>query len=375
MTMSEYQYYEFRAIDRPLTSDEMSAVGRLSSRVDLSPQYAKFVYNYSDLPTSAEKLLTKYFDAMFYIANWGGCQLIFRLPRQAVDLAEMRTYCQPMIIEEFLSISVQGDYVILNMQWHEEAPDWGWIEGENWLPRLLPLRDDLLRGDYRLLYLAWLKATDLEDMLDTVTEPPVPTGLRQLSPPLQTFIELFDLDPHLIATAAQASGAPVSISEAQLRRAIAQLSPETQAQWLLRLAQGEALLSTAFNQTLLKLIDLPQTSPSTPRTLGELWAAADEIGQAAVAKAVAEAKAKHLKQMETLAAREDQLWQEIITLIEQKNGRAYDLTVAHLRDLSELARHKNEEAQFQTRLNSIHRDYGRLSALIRRLRTAGLYEL
>ncbi len=373
--MSEYQYYEFRAIDRPLTSDEMSAVGRLSSRVDLSPQHAKFVYNYSDLPARAEELLAKYFDAMFYIANWGSCQLIFRFPRQAVDLAEMRTYCQPMIIEEFLSISVQGDYVILNMQWHEEAPDWGWIEGENWLPRLLPLRDDLLRGDYRLLYLAWLKATDLEDMLDTVTEPPVPTGLRQLSPPLQTFIELFDLDPHLIATAAQASGAPVSISEAQLRRAIAQLSPETQAQWLLRLAQGEALLSTAFNQTLLKLIDLPQTSPSTPRTLGELWAAADEIGQAAVAKAVAEAKAKHLKQMETLAARKDQLWQEIITLIEQKNGRAYDLAVAHLRDLSELARHKNEEAQFQTRLNSIHRDYGRLSALIRRLRTAGLYEL
>ena len=370
--MSEYQYYEFRAIDRPLTPDEMSAVGRLSSRVDLSPRHAKFVYNYSDLPTSVEKLLAKYFDAMFYIANWGSCQLMFRFPRQAVDLAEMRTYCQPMIIEEFMSISVEGDYVILNMQWHEEAPEWGWIEGENWLPQLLPLRDDLLRGDYRLLYLAWLKATELEDMLDSVTEPVVPSGLRQLSPPLQTFIELFDLDPYLVSAAAQAGGAPVSISDVQLRRAIAQLSPEMQAQWLLRLAQGEAQLATAFNQTLMKLIDLPQTSPALPRTLGDLWAAADEIGQAAAVQAAAEAEAKHLKKMETLAAREDQLWQEIITLIEQKNGRAYDQAVAHLRDLSELARHKNEEAQFQARLNSIHRDYGRLSALIRRLRSAGL---
>jgi hypothetical protein len=29
--MSEYQYYEFLAIDRPLTADEMSAPGALSS--------------------------------------------------------------------------------------------------------------------------------------------------------------------------------------------------------------------------------------------------------------------------------------------------------------------------------------------------------
>ena len=58
--MTEYQYYEFRAIDRPLTPDEMSAVGRLSSRVDLSPQHAKFIYNYSDLPARADELLAKY---------------------------------------------------------------------------------------------------------------------------------------------------------------------------------------------------------------------------------------------------------------------------------------------------------------------------
>jgi hypothetical protein len=373
--MSEYQYYEFRAIDRLLTPDEMKAVGRLSSRVDLSPQHARFVYHYSDLPARATELLTKYFDAMFYIANWGSCQLMFRLPMQAVDLAQMRAYCRPLIIEEFLSISTQGEYVILNIEWHEEETSWGWIEGEGWLPRLLPLRDDLLRGDYRLLYLAWLKAISLEDMLDSVTEPPVPPGLRQLSPPLQTFIELFELDPHLVTAAAQASDAPITVGDAQLRQGIVQLSPEMQAQWLLRLAKGEAQLSTAFNQTLLKLIDLPKADTLQPRTLGQLWVAADKIEQVAEAKAAAEAKTRHLKKMKDLAAREDPLWQETITLIEQKSSRAYDQAVAHLNDLRDLARHQNEEPAFQARLNAIYRDYRRLSALTRRLRSAGLYEM
>lgn len=59
--------------------------------------------------------LTKYFDATFYIANWGSC-LMFRLPKRVVDLAQMRAYCQPLIIEEFLSISTQGEYVILNIE-------------------------------------------------------------------------------------------------------------------------------------------------------------------------------------------------------------------------------------------------------------------
>ena len=270
--MSEYQFYEFRAIDRPLTQDEMDAVGRLSSRVDLSPHHAIFVYNYSDLPASAEALLAKYFDAMFYIANWGSCRLMFRLPKHAIDLEQMRAYCRPLIVEEYVTLTVHDEHIVLNIEWHDDG-GWGWIEGEGWLPRLMPLRDDLLRGDVRLLYLAWLVAITWEDMLDTVTEPPVPPGLRQLSAPLQAFIELFDLDSNLVAAAAEASGALTSISEEQLRQAIVQLSPDTQVQWLVRLAQGEPQLASTFNQALLKLIDLPQPAASRRRTVDELRAA------------------------------------------------------------------------------------------------------
>jgi hypothetical protein len=54
--MSEYQYYEFQALDRPLTQEEQEAVASLSSRVDPHPRRAVFVYHYSDFQGNPEKI-------------------------------------------------------------------------------------------------------------------------------------------------------------------------------------------------------------------------------------------------------------------------------------------------------------------------------
>ena len=62
--MSEYQHYEFQAIDRPLTEDEQAAVSQLSSRVQLSSTKAIFIYNYGDFPDDPFQVLAKYFDAL-----------------------------------------------------------------------------------------------------------------------------------------------------------------------------------------------------------------------------------------------------------------------------------------------------------------------
>ena len=67
--MSEYQYYEFQAIDRPLTPKEQQAVAQLSSRVDPHPRRAVFTYSWSDFPASAQDILARYYDAMLYMAN------------------------------------------------------------------------------------------------------------------------------------------------------------------------------------------------------------------------------------------------------------------------------------------------------------------
>ena len=68
--MSEYQYYEFRAIDKTLTEKEKAAVSALSSRAYVTSHVASFVYNYGDFRGNPEKLISSYFDAMLYMTNW-----------------------------------------------------------------------------------------------------------------------------------------------------------------------------------------------------------------------------------------------------------------------------------------------------------------
>jgi len=88
---------------------------------------------------------------------------------------------------------------------------------------MIGLRDDILRGDYRALYLAWLKTLEMENLLDSVTEPPVPPGLNKLSPALRTFVDFFEIDEFLIRLAAEASSDRETASEGWLRCAIALL--------------------------------------------------------------------------------------------------------------------------------------------------------
>jgi len=182
--MSEYQYYEFQAIDRPLTDKEQQAVARLSSRVQPHPRQAVFIYHWSSFPGDAAEILAQYYDAMLYMANWGSRQLMFRFPTSVLDLEAVRAYCQPPIVEDYLSLSTAGEYAILNIEFHEEEGG-DWIDGEGWLPAMIGLRDDILRGDYRALYLAWLKTLTVDDLLDSVVEPPVPWELARLTPALR----------------------------------------------------------------------------------------------------------------------------------------------------------------------------------------------
>src|SRR5690606_3889225 len=95
-----------------------------------------------------------YFDAYFYSANWGSLRLMFRFPSGLLDKETIFQYCD----DEVISLSTFGKYDVLDI---ELNPDDGgdWIDedetGAN-LSSFISLRSDLLEGDYRLLYLAWL---------------------------------------------------------------------------------------------------------------------------------------------------------------------------------------------------------------------------
>jgi hypothetical protein len=46
--VSEYQYYEFQAVDRPLTKAEMAELRDLSTRATITPTRFVNVYNFGD---------------------------------------------------------------------------------------------------------------------------------------------------------------------------------------------------------------------------------------------------------------------------------------------------------------------------------------
>ena len=151
--MSEYQYYEFQTIDHPLSDREQESISQLSSRVQLTANKAIFTYSYGDFRGNPQDILAKYFDAMYYIANWGTQQLMFRFPKSLIEIEQIQAYC----LEECISISETNNHLILDICFYDED-GFGWIEGGGELAQVIDLRNDILQQDYRSLYLAWLKA-------------------------------------------------------------------------------------------------------------------------------------------------------------------------------------------------------------------------
>ncbi|SBT05175.1 hypothetical protein ACCAA_20208 [Candidatus Accumulibacter aalborgensis] len=90
--MSEYQYYEFQAIDRPLTSAEMSELRSISTRARITPTSFVNEYSWGDFKGQPDVWMERYFDAFLYLANWGTHLLKLRLPPRLLNPASALTY-------------------------------------------------------------------------------------------------------------------------------------------------------------------------------------------------------------------------------------------------------------------------------------------
>lgn len=88
--MSEYQYYEFQAIDRPLTDTQIREVQACSTRAHITPTSFVNHYNWGDFKGDTKTWMEKYFDAFLYLANWGTRELMFRLPSRLLSLETVR---------------------------------------------------------------------------------------------------------------------------------------------------------------------------------------------------------------------------------------------------------------------------------------------
>jgi hypothetical protein len=196
--MSEYQYYEFQAIDRPLTEREMTELRAHSTRARITPTSFVNDYSWGSFKGDEDAWMERYFDAFLYAANWG--THVLRLPACLLDAKTARIYC----VGEQVSVRQRNGKVIVSfISEDEEGGDW--VEGAGRLSSLISVRAELARGDLRALYLGWLLCLQNGELDDDEIEPPVPAGLGHLSASLGSLVEFLRISPDLVAAAATAS--------------------------------------------------------------------------------------------------------------------------------------------------------------------------
>ncbi len=362
--MSEYQYYEFQAIDRPLTTDEQAEIDKLSSRAQVSSSQAIFVYNYGDFRGSAEKVLTQYFDAMLYMANWGTWQLMFRFPKSLIDPELFEPYDLPNVI----TTTQTANHVVLDININEEEGSSNWMEGEGWLSKFLSLREDLMTGDLRLLYLVWLRMAPTLD--EDAVEPPIPPNLEKLSRPLKSYVEWIELDPNLLEAAAHTSPSH-QVADIKLEKWLPALTEAEQQKFLLKLVKREPQVDLQLISRLKELAGVGKSAASlTPgsRYFSEIQLIADSLTKKKQQKDQKAAQLKRTKYLETLSLTEDQTWQQVLDLIAVKKSKSYDEATVLLQDLCDLAKSQGRLAAFSQRFEKLRASYSSRPALMDRLK-------
>lgn len=363
--MSEYQYYEFRAIDRPLTETQKSKISALSSRSHVTSHVASFVYNYGDFRGNPEQLMRDYFDAMVYVTNWGSRRLMFRIPLSLIDTKKVGLYC----ISEEIDKIVTQETMIFDLNFHDEDMS-EWTEGEGWLDELVGLREELIQGDFRVLYLAWLKAAEnalrAEDIDGDTLEPPVPPGLNQLSDALKTFVSFLEIDDAMLVVAAQKSTERKQES-LQLEKWVEKLPIKEQQGFLKRLSLGEAGLSVLLNRRLHELTNKTTFSDecigSEQRTIAGLIQAAEEWRRRKQEDKRHKEELERKHRLEEFAVKENEVWQQAQALIEEKKPKSYDNALGLLKELRELAEYRGKLKEFKEKIAEIQQAYSNRPAL------------
>lgn len=387
--MSEYQYYEFLAVDRPLTKKEMDALREVSSRAEITSTRFVNEYHYGDFHGEPLKLVKKYFDAFIYAANWGSHQLMLRLPKGLINVDPMWEYGSDRQFE----IHNSGTHFILNFEAGVEGPAYDDVFGENWMEVLLPLRDELLGGDLRALYLGWLACvgSDFGELADDDVEPPVPPGLGQLSPAQQHLANYLWISEGLLAVAARNSPelVEVGISDDDVEKWLVTLPVEQKDQALLRVFRNDASRLRAewlkgYRDQLKPGGPAESAEESPRRTVLELieagqTCAAELEQQALAAKAKKEQKlvrqkaSERARQLDQYQGREAATWQVIEAHVASTDKKRYDEAIKLLDILKGLAERAGSVGAFQEQVRLFRAQHKHKSAFLSRLTKAGLY--
>lgn len=373
--MSVYQWVEFRAVDAPLDDEALAYMSEQSSRAEIDGWRFTNEYHYGDFRGDHMEMLRRGYDVHVHYTNFGLRRVAFRIPDECLVVGQLEPYLlQGEIIWE---PDEKGNGGIIRIEPEGDAGTWDWTDNVKSLASdLTPLRDMIMAGDFRPLYIAHIGFNYCDD----AKEPPVPAGLGEEHSALERLCSLYEIDPDLIAVAAERSSEMVkaigydAIVQSWLdRQSLADVrshlgsclrDPRNHARRLLRKICNEA--------------SGMQASPQGSRTIGELREAAArisdererqlEIAQAKEAARIqAAARKARREKILSIAQAPAKTLAAIDAAIEERNRPAYQRAAHDLALLAEACGRSVAVAKVEE-LRSI---YSNRSALFSELKKVG----
>ena len=373
--MSEYQYLEFQAVDRPLDEADREALRALSSRARITATSFANHYDWGDFGGNPRKLMARWFDLHLYLANWGTRRFMIRLPKRLVDRSRLDSFLHDC---SWADVFESGDWLILDILDDGEPGDEDWDDGSGWLAVLAPLRADLLSGDLRLLYLLWLGDTEFGGRKDGEIEP-LP-GIGPLTGALRAFAEFFRIDSDLVEAAAEAHGAIADgdLPADAISAAVAAIPEDEKADLLVRAAEGDPHVGAEIRRRARRARSADSAAQTARRTVSDLRRRAAAIHEEREAAEAERREAERLRRereaeeaqrarIAALRQRGGAVWDEVESEIDRRHANGYDRAAALLSDLKALAEEDSATAAFAHRLDDLRLRHSRKRGFIGRL--------
>ena len=371
--MSEYQYYEFLAIDRPLDRAARDALRSISSRARITVTSFTNHHEWGDLKGDPREFMERWFDLHLYLANWGTRRLMLRMPARSVNRKDIDRFLRKI---DWIEVWTSGGNLIVDIQRDKEGANDDWDDGSGRLAALAPLRTDMLSGDLRLFYLLWLTAVQDELVPEDEIEPL--QGIAPLTGALEAFADFFGIDPDLVEAAAELGADHTVVSRDELRKALAVIPEREKIELLLRVIDGDCYAGAELRSRLRR----KSPAPATHRTAGTLRMRAQEIREereradaerreAERRRQAAEAEKARRVRLKALKQRGASVWREIEDRIERRNPAGYDQAMSVLSDLQALAVEEGSQDDFNSRVGSIRARHDKKGKFIERLNKLG----
>nr|WP_320011268.1 hypothetical protein [uncultured Desulfobulbus sp.] len=379
--MSEYQYLEFLAIDRPLTEKQVDDLRNISTRAQITPVSFVNEYNWSGLKADPVDFMRHYFDLHVFLAEWGDAIFMVRLPKESLEKKILEAFCS----SPYLKYEVFSDYCLLT--WSLEVSDdyerFAFIEDTGWMPRLAPLREELLRGDLRSLYIGWLRYISNEDGDPKELEPMVIEGMGQLTAAQHSLAEFLEIDIDLLAGAGsgQVETRTQVKDDASVDVWLDSLSRDEIRGYLRQMVQGqgaqaERVVKREYGAWQRRTVP----TQSAPRSVGQLWQLAKQAQKIrlieenrAQKQAEAEQQQKRNAWLAQLAADFPRAWRVAHQYAGKGHASAYDTACQQLVDLRDAYKQHDSATAFQHHLHEFRMQHQRRRALLQRLDRAGLH--